>query len=117
MGRLVGEQLGVPLDAQEGTVVDALHCLDDSVWGPRHRTQARTYVCDRLVVEAVHAERSLAGDRRQETAGIDLHEMYRLAIPFVFPVGFVSADRQVLDESAPRSHVEHLGAPAHPEDW
>jgi hypothetical protein len=40
MGRLVGEQLRVPLDAEEETVIDALHGLDDSVWRPRHRAQA-----------------------------------------------------------------------------
>ena len=89
MGRLMGEQLWVPLDAEERTVVIALNGLDDSVRRPRHWTQARTYVCHRLVMQAVHAEGPLAGDRSQEASGIDIHGVNRLAVPLIFPVGLV----------------------------
>ncbi len=37
-GGLMGDQLWVPLDAEEGTVVIALNGLDHSVRRPRHRT-------------------------------------------------------------------------------
>jgi hypothetical protein len=114
MGRLMGDQLWVPLDAEERTVVIALNGLDDSVRRPRHRTQARTHVCHRLVMHAVHAERPLAGDRSQEASGLDFDGMNRLAVSLIFSVGLVSTGRQVLDESTSGRHVQHLGSAAYP---
>ncbi len=64
----------------------------------------------------IHAEGPLAGDRSQAAYGIDIHWMNRLAVSLAFPVGPVSTDRQVLDESTSGGHVQHLGATSYPQD-
>jgi hypothetical protein len=116
MGGLVCHELRVPLDAEDETVLGTLHCLNDPVRRPGHRAQAPTYVCNRLVMEAVHAKSALAGDRRQKAGGLDFHAMHRLPISLVVPVGLVGVSGQMLDESAPSRDIEHLGAPAQPQD-
>ena len=106
----------MPLDGDQRTGIGPLDGLDDAIGGPGHRAQARPQPVHRLMVHRVDPKMVLADDRRQPTPGLDVDNVDRLAVPVALAVQLARRPRQVLNQAAPRRHVEQLGAPAHRQD-
>lgn len=110
-----GQELRVPLYAEQAADPVRLHGLDDAVLSPGHRPEPCPEPADRLVVEGVDSDLGTAGHGLEEAAGGDGDVVDGVVGPVLDVVVPPGDGRDMLDERSAEGHVENLGAAADPE--
>ena len=115
-GHALVEALGVPLYADDGLELAALHCLHDAVARLRHHTELVARVFHGLMMEGVDIDLLLTVEAVEDGVLVDLHAVCLLGTVSLLRMLDVRLDADVLCHLAPEGDGQCLNAPTDAQD-